>query len=163
MTVRLVIILYQQDTRLLVCKLSPLVFDSFPLLSLTAVNEQVSKYCHFYRPQRSWAKVIFSQACVKNSVHRGGGRVSASVHAGIHPSPREQTHLLPGKQTAAYGQRAAGTHPTGMHSCLTGAFNRKLVCLRMVETHIFKELFEPFITRVSTCKHHISYIHHPCE
>ena len=25
-----------------------------------------------YRPQRSWAKVIFSQACVKNSVHRGG-------------------------------------------------------------------------------------------
>ena len=26
-----------------------------------------------YRPQRSWAKVIFSQECVKNSVHRGGG------------------------------------------------------------------------------------------
>ena len=24
----------------------------------------------------------------------------------------------PGKQTPAYGQRAAGTHPTGMHSCL---------------------------------------------
>ena len=24
----------------------------------------------------------------------------------------------PRKQTAAYGQRAAGTHPTGMHSCL---------------------------------------------
>ena len=48
-----------------------------------------------YRPQRRWAKVIFSQACVKNSVHRGG-RVSASVHAGIPPpgpgtSPPEQT------------------------------------------------------------------------
>ena len=27
----------------------------------------------YYRPQRKWAKVIFSQACVKNSVHRGGG------------------------------------------------------------------------------------------
>ena len=24
----------------------------------------------------------------------------------------------PGKQTSAYGQRAAGTHPTGMHSCV---------------------------------------------
>ena len=24
----------------------------------------------------------------------------------------------PGKQTPAYGLRAAGTHPTGMHSCL---------------------------------------------
>ena len=29
--------------------------------------------CYLYRPQRSWAKVIFSEACVKNSVHRGGG------------------------------------------------------------------------------------------
>ena len=28
---------------------------------------------HFYRPQRSWAKVIFSEACVKNSIHGGGG------------------------------------------------------------------------------------------
>ena len=26
----------------------------------------------YYRPQRSWAKVIFSEACVKNSVHGGG-------------------------------------------------------------------------------------------
>ena len=29
--------------------------------------------------------------------------------------PRDQTP--PGKQTPAYGLRAAGTHPTGMHSC----------------------------------------------
>ena len=117
---------------------------------------------YFYRPQRSWAKVIFSQACVKNSVHGGG--VSVSVHAGIPPRtrhpprdqahppgpgtppeqtppgpgtpppetrhtpradtprdqahpPGDQAHPPPGKQTAAYGQRAAGTHPTGMHSC----------------------------------------------
>ena len=28
-----------------------------------------------YRPQRSWGKVIFSEACVKNSVHRKGGGV----------------------------------------------------------------------------------------
>ena len=28
---------------------------------------------NYYRPQRSWAKVIFSQACVKNFVHGGGG------------------------------------------------------------------------------------------
>ena len=27
---------------------------------------------YYYRPQRSWAKVIFSQACVMNSVHKGG-------------------------------------------------------------------------------------------
>ena len=32
---------------------------------------------------------------------------SASVHPGLPPPPPEQT--------PAYGQRAAGTHPTGMH------------------------------------------------
>ena len=37
-------------------------------------------------------------------------------------TPPEQTHPgadtpPPRKQTPAYGQRAAGTHPTGMHSC----------------------------------------------
>ena len=30
------------------------------------------KVADYYRPQRSWGKVIFSEACVKNSVHRGG-------------------------------------------------------------------------------------------
>ena len=29
----------------------------------------------------------------------------------------------PGKQTAAYGLRAAGTHPTGMHSCSVDVHN----------------------------------------
>ena len=113
---------------------------------------------HCYRPQPSWAKVIFSQACVKNSVHRGGGCLPQCM-LGYTPSPWEQTPPLgadtpplgadtpgadtppgthppqeqtppqsrhpstrhpppPRKQTAAYGQRAAGTHPTGMHSCL---------------------------------------------
>ena len=39
-----------------------------------------SESCYFlvnilvnhYRRQRSWGKVIFSEACVNNSVHRGG-------------------------------------------------------------------------------------------
>ena len=31
--------------------------------------------------------------------------------------PLEQTPPPPRKHTTAYGQRAAGTHPTGMHSC----------------------------------------------
>ena len=34
---------------------------------------------HHYRPQRSWGKVVFSQACV--ILFTGGG--SALVHAGI--------------------------------------------------------------------------------
>ena len=97
-----------------------------------------------YRPQQSWAKVIFSQACVKNSVHRGGGCLPQCMLGYIPPTgpgtpPRPGTPLSrhpprpgtpppwgrhppgadtpPGKHTAAYGQRAAGTHPTRMHSC----------------------------------------------
>ena len=34
------------------------------------------------------------------------------------PPPRARQTTLPGKQTPEYGLRAAGTHPTGMHSCL---------------------------------------------
>ena len=88
-----------------------------------------------------WGKVIFSVACVKNSVHRGGG-VPGQVHpqgrftpqAGtlpppgtVHPHPQAgtppphpsgQVHPPPGAVHAGkYGQQAGGTHPTGMHSC----------------------------------------------
>ena len=121
-----------------------------------AVTGEEKEY--IYWPQRSWAKVIFSQVCVKNSVQRGGwvclsacwdaapnspGLDPQSRHPlgadlprsrhprvqtpppradplGVDPpgadTPREQT--LPRELTPAYGQRAAGTHPTGMHSCL---------------------------------------------
>ena len=40
----------------------------------------------------------------------------------IENPPRWRTPRMenpsPGKQTPAYGLRAAGTHPTGMHSCI---------------------------------------------
>ena len=36
---------------------------------------------------------------------------------GLSTLPRTK-YTPPGKQTSVYGQRAAGTHPTGMHSCL---------------------------------------------
>ena len=110
-----------------------------------------------YRPQRSWAKVMFLQVCVILFT-RGGVCLSAcwnttppeqtppweqtpqSRHPNTRPPgsrhppgadtpqtrhPPDQTHTPPGadtapprNQTPAYGQRAAGTHPTGMHSCL---------------------------------------------
>ena len=34
-----------------------------------------------------------------------------------HPHPPPGMENPPGKQTPTYGLRAAGTHPTGMHSC----------------------------------------------
>ena len=37
---------------------------------------------YYYRPQRSWGKVIFSEACVNNSVHRGG--MHGCTRGGVH-------------------------------------------------------------------------------
>ena len=82
-----------------------------------------------------WNAFLF-YTCLSSILFTGG---SASVHAGIPPgeqtppqsrhppqeqtppspprtdTPREQTPP-PRKQTPAYGLRADGTHPTGMHS-----------------------------------------------
>ena len=78
------------------------------------------------------AKVMFLQVCV---CPRGGVSLSACWDQadppppgpGRHPPRTRQTPPIrqippdqadpPPKQTPAYGLRAAGTHPTGMHSC----------------------------------------------
>ena len=77
---------------------------------------------YIYGPQRSCGKVMFSQACVKNSAHRG--EVSAAVHAGIHtpvaryPLARHPLVRHPPADTPLPAATAAdGTHPNGMHSC----------------------------------------------
>ena len=76
----------------------------------------ITKYFLLPPANEVWGKVIFSEACVKNSVHGGGG--SASVHAGIPPRPPspEQAHPPGTEHAGRYGQRAGGTHPTGMQS-----------------------------------------------
>ena len=73
-----------------------------------------------YRPQRSCGKVIFSQACVKNSV-MGGVCLSAcwDTHSPgqKHPPPSWADPLCPVHAGIDMVTVADGTHPTGMHSC----------------------------------------------
>ena len=83
-----------------------------------------------YRPQRSCGQGnIFTPVC-HSFCSQGGGCLSAcwdttppaaDPHQSRHPPeqtpPQEQTPPPPPEQTPAYGLRAAGTHPTGMHSC----------------------------------------------
>ena len=40
-------------------------------LHLNLTSGKLMIYSLYYRPQRSWGKVIFSEACVNSSVHRG--------------------------------------------------------------------------------------------
>ena len=71
----------------------------------------------------SCGKVMFSQVCVKHSVHGGRvsasglGRVPASGSSGaVHPPGR---HPHPRADTPETATAADGTYPTGMHSCFT--------------------------------------------
>ena len=87
-------------------------------ISMSSTFHQIDT--NFYRPQRSWGKVIFSQA----SVILFTVGESASVHAGIPYSPPQQDK--PPWQgdppctvhAGRYGQQAGSMHPTGMQFLL---------------------------------------------
>ena len=62
------------------------IFDSSGLKNQAEIT-------NFYRPQRSWSKVIFSVVCVKNSVHGGAGtpRIGTPPRQ-VHPSAGRYPH-----------------------------------------------------------------------
>ena len=69
-----------------------------------------------YRPQRSWGKVIFSEACVKNSVH--GGSTWAGTPPPPHPlgpgtPPRTRYTPLTRYTPDQVPLPEPGTHPPG--------------------------------------------------
>ena len=65
----------------------PILSDSIVLCSIS----------NCYRPQRSWAKVIFSQACVKKSVHTGGEGVCLSACWDTLPPDQAEPPPGPGR------------------------------------------------------------------
>ena len=54
-------------------------FQAYLLIQIQVVTFCVLHQVH-YRPQLSWGKVIFSEVCVKNSVHREGACVAGGMH-----------------------------------------------------------------------------------
>ena len=89
----------------------------------------VNRWLCYYHPQWSWGKVIFSEACVKNSVHGG---VSAILHAGIHPRDQRQTPLPqsrppPGPDTP-WEQTSPGAD-IPHHSACWDMVNKRVVCI----------------------------------
>ena len=66
--------------------------------------------------KRSCGKVMFSQACVKNSVHRGKVYTPQQADTPSGQTPPKADTTPPSPMATA----ADGTHPTGMHSsCFT--------------------------------------------
>ena len=79
---------------------------------------QVSIIVKFLLPS-ACGKVMFSQACVKNSIHGGGGAWCLPLSLGVY-TPRQTPPPL-GRHPPSPPETATaadGTHPTGMHSCL---------------------------------------------
>ena len=89
-------------------------------ISLLASKEVSQKACYnisyvcynIYWPQRSWAKVIFSEACVKNSVHRGGGGCLPRCMLGYTPLDQAETPLDPGRHPPVTRQTPPGSRHT---------------------------------------------------
>ena len=79
----------------------------------------------FYSPQQSWGKVIFSEACVNNSVHGGVCVVAPRGHAcllwgGMRGCSGGHAWLLPGGHVWLLPGGLCMVAPGGMHGCLGG-------------------------------------------
>ena len=90
-----------------------------------------------------WGKIIFSEACVKNSVHGGGvpgpgGSVCSQGGCLVCRGVCCRGVSAPGGVCSQGGwwrpprtaTAAGGTHPTGMHSCLL------VFCATKIENYI---------------------------
>ena len=102
----------------LIHKISEELNSNFCLFSLTILSKKnyltyhdsISNCNYIYRPQRSWGKVLFLQASM------------ILLTAGGDPPP-------PGGRMAT---AAGGTHPTGMHSCLSKVYSRIKPCCTLL-------------------------------
>ena len=107
--------------------------------SKTSVCVQELRFANndFYHPQRSWGKVIFSVACVKNSVHNGG--VPGQVPPGRYtPLPPGQVPPLPPGRYTPLGYCIRDfcglVQLSGFHKMLGGSIRLKL---KLVLWHLF--------------------------
>ena len=112
----------------------------------------VTGYCqYYYRPQRSWSEVIFSQAPV---ILFTGGWGSASVHAGILPPPA--------RQTPPSRQGRGGSVPLPAQCMLGDTVNKRAVCIPLECTsclywEVFSILFARSNRLIFVYQHHQAY------
>ena len=101
----------------------PYNFCNFPYRSritpvratIVIVPSPIFVSLHIYRPQQSWGKVIFSVACVKNSVHGGSTWAGTPPPQAGTPSPG-QVHPPPGRYTPKAGTPPGQVHPLGRYT-----------------------------------------------
>ena len=92
---------------------------------------------HFYRPQRSCGKVMFSQASGILFTGRGGACVRACPWGtNVPPRHTRPQACTPPRHTCLPpdGQCAGGTHPTGMQSCSNNRSFPQETCVCIMES-----------------------------
>ena len=105
-----------------------------------------------YRPQRSWGKVIFSVACVKNSVH-GGGSTWVGTPGQVHPPGQVQP---PGRYTPGQVHHPPGqvplwqVHPLDRYTTPAGTPPRQI--LRDTVNERMVRILLECILLVTACK-----------
>ena len=77
-------------------------------------REVLQKFVNFYHQQRSWGKVIFSEACVKKSVHWGWGGGIPACLAGHMTNQQYISSCTVGESQLVRGQH------TGNIKCMMG-------------------------------------------
>ena len=104
-----------------------MIFTSRSKISYTGGTNLMVE-CQLLLPpaNKVWGKVIFSQACVKNSVHTGGVWSGGCL-----------------VETPPAATAAGSTHPTGMHSCFGHCYHEN--CMKS-ETNCPGEGRQPFLS-----------------
>ena len=129
--------------------------------------------CLYYSPQRSWGKVIFLVACVKNSVHRGeylGRYPPKQVHTPrkVHPmgkyTPRAGTHpqagtCPPGSYTPGQVHSPLGRYiPHGSLSGQYASYWNAFLFEQMFPTLLQKETLQSSFIFVQACLSSLKYL-----
>ena len=114
---------------------------------------------YYYRPQRSCGQGnIFTRVCDSDQGVLHGG-IPPPEGSTSPPSPGRKYPPPPPRKEASpprYGQWAAGTHPTGMHSCDYDSIRVLYVYILHLNHLVWSELLNELYCTV----HHISHIHH---
>ena len=143
----------------------------------------------YYRPQRSWGKVIFSEACVKNSVRLGGGvewvwpiacwdtppdlrqasprdQASPGPEAGTPPGTRHPPRPGTPQRSACWEIRAtSGRYASywNINLVLFVGLLMPLFGLLVTSALGFKARMDPSLMWLATCMQWMSQIHLGCN
>ena len=111
-------------------------------------------YCkdkYFYCPQWRWGKVIFSVACVKNSVHSGRSTWAGTLRAATPSWVGTPPWLMSGRYASYWNAFLLSLNSVKifknsiywkrcMHLCLSQTYSSKYMAISLLKFHVIRSL-----------------------